>query len=293
MTQFKCPFEVKWNNEDSIIHTQVESENELSKITDWVNKFLSDTSASALKIILPNELNFLKGWNEELHSLLLPYVAESTAATIEHQLYPFFPHQINDFIKENSDLSNEEIAEKYEEICMNNWELGLVYSTIQSNITQLLSTDISTQSLRTYLNQKFTQALKQSNKNSQIVLCDNTLLWALPPKDRAVLVANYSWDVAFPVFKHSQKYQESWTIYDKDTFAFTTTPYYPENIGRYSDKTTLVVTKYKDIGKVSREQRKKIRDTANAEYVKAGMMTYEEAKDFETPNWLWLPDSKK
>lgn len=287
--KFRCPFEVKWEKDNSIVNLSIGSIDELHVFSHAIKKILSDTSVSAIKILMPEELNHLD-WVEWLRLQLIPYATEFSLATIEHWLYPFLPHQMQSWWEKQHEKWNNP-SQAFKRLIDTEPEKVRIVDSIMAALEKALWNDkFSRVDLQTFISSIYTLSLCRGAKTPGI-----TFSWMLlntnTNKEESIklLEVVYLWSTVFNIYHAIESHRSDNTWKDKDTFSFITAPYYQKNVGRYSKKVTLVITRSKDFESIPQKQLSWIREKSNLA-IKDAWYDVSNVQEYAVSSGIWDPE---
>lgn len=288
---FRCPFDIAATNEQSDVIVRVEQESDIWKIAQWVSTFLWDINKTALRVVLPKELNALSGWNIELKRELLPYATELSAASIEYELFPFLSYQMLQYAATLRWKGKDPISALQQlEFLKPEW--NIVAEAVDASVSALLRRPIESQeNLRTFIREAYSEILEHDiSMNPTVTIHDRnpeSPLGNVP--DKSVLRFQYAGSMEYLLFWKSEWLIRQNREHDAHTFTIVTTPYYEEEWGRYSEEVTLVMTRMKDFLRIPEMARKRIRWDSNTVLQASGIPIMNLQQDMQ-PGWLRIPE---
>ncbi len=288
--KFRCPFEVQWEKDRSILELNIESEKDIWVLSEAVKEFTSNTALSAVKIIMPDTLTRIESWIEWLRVQLIPYATELAVATIENLLHPFLPYQMQDWGRNELEKWNNP-PEVFHSLAISEPEKTKTSTVIIWVLEESLWTDrVSREDLKELIWETFTLALDLGSKFPAIQFQDRLFNQATDALENVTLLnVRFLWGADFSAYHLSQNRRDEGTYKDNDIFWFVTSPYYSDITGRYSDKVTIVMTRSKDFQWISEKQTIWIRRKANTALIN-GWYDIWDIDKFSLSAGLWVPE---
>jgi len=249
---FRCPFEVKGIEEETIIvHELPEAQEQRFELLRRVlERFHRNHRWSAVRLVLPHSVWGACRSNQDLKPVILPYQAEVIAALLDDQLFPLLPH-------------HDEARHTLEGL-----GLRLPFSDRESKLLRKFFGDRTfrtVKDLSTYLAELFKdgKAYELRGRKSD------------GPFGPYVLLSLGTVQIGEDPLKN--------------IFTIVKSPFYPYALGRYSERVEIVLTRHHDIDRLSESTKLRIRVQANQVCAAHGIPILDESIDQQTAG-LWIPE---
>ena len=275
--EFRCPFQIKWEQEKSILELQQESKDDLSIIWEWIKEFTRNEAHTALRIKLSDDFKEC-GSNKELLPELIDISTEAAIKVLELRLELKWLYW---------SISNIDFKELHK---IDPDKTFIAMNLIKDLIDKTWVDHLNVENLAQYIRKGFNSQLEYQWFITSFWIEDND--WPLKNfDDRRVLTIWYGWTISFDLYKKSVKKSQGLNATEDDSFWIFTTPFYPEAFWRYSKDIALVITRVNDFCKLPNRMRDKIVFSSNTVLQEHWV----DIQDVETDlqSWgLWLPPYK-
>ena len=265
--RFRCPFEIKGENEGTIIHANLNDDRAMrfKLIRTAFEKFHTKRSTLSIKFHLPESLFQKCSSIEELKIQALPYQTEVLAAELDYRLDPFLPYQIRGKGKEELEALFKQMRYKFA-------AAHLLSNSMHSfGVPAKSVIDIAAwiQSVMIYgLLNGLGQMIRIKDDQGTVYLSISLGSATFHPEDYPQIMGEGN-DC-------------------RNVFGIVTCPFYPESFGRYSKDIVIVMSRVKDFTELESKHRRNIRYKANSVHQQHGVVIKDLYED-KQPDGVWIP----
>lgn len=275
--QFRCPFEIKWEQENSILELEQGSKGDLSVIWEWIKEFTQNEAHTALRIRLSDDFKRY-GSNEQLLPELIDISTEAAVKMLELKL----KLETHYWSINNIDFNKLHKTSPEESITIRN--------LIEALNSRELVEDFNSEKIAEYIKWCFEFQI-YCTWNTKPICIDDAIWLVENVESMRVLTIAYWWTVSFDLYWELQKHSQSDNLKEDGSFGFFTTPFYPESFWRYSNDINLVMTRVRDLNNLPDRVIRKIILSSNTILKENWVDIKNVETDTHSPG-LWIPEYK-
>ena len=268
--QFRCPFEVKGREDNTIIEVSLgeDKKQRLDRMVAAFVQFHSRLESPAIRFVLPSSVLATCKDIRALKMGILPYQAELLAAEIDFRIRPLISYHLT---TEWAHSFVEEAKSDTKKIAAATVLLGKLK---ELGIQRPMSIIDQAMWIETLFRVEMHKGLANPTEDMSVTVTDKPVpVIRLQPSS-----------VMFYLDREHPKDRAT----NKNCFSIVKCPFYPIGFGRYSEEVEIVVSREADFANLADELRKTIRVRANTVLRKHGVQIGNLESDVQ-PLGLWIP----
>ena len=270
---FRCPFEIKGENEGTIIEVTLDDNcaTRMHAITKGLELFHERPESPGLKFILPDSLRQGINSNEELKVAILPYQIEIVGTELAYRLNPFLSFQRKGIDKEQLRPIFEKAPYKFAAAHRLEEIMG------QFGFTAVNGPEDVVTWIGTVMNDVRSKGVKDPMLKINTEMEGQVMELITITPGQVVL--------------HPEQHPVSGKQ-NQNCFGLVKSPFYPKEFGRYSDRVEVVMSRESDFASLPPEVRKKIRRDSNKVLQDHGVDIVDLESD-KQGDGVWIPEYKE
>ncbi|GEM_PF-3120427 len=273
---FRCPFEVKGEQEGTILDVDLGfyRSDRLEAIKQALSVFAESPQSPGIRFRLDPSLTYGCKTFFALRKALVPFQSEILGTELELRLDPFLPYQINHAPKEVTDAVHRKDPSR----------LALAYALVEAVVRSGMEVPRDLDSLINWVEEGIRAGQERGFKNPSLIVRGAYT----PLKVTSAVLDLLSISPSGIDFLLDKLLYPSNPYANRSTISIVRCPFYPEAFGRYSEGVEIVLTRRADFNALSEKTVLQVRRLANAVHRKHGVKM-SDPDEFQANMGLWVP----